>query len=374
MPVTRRGFLRYCAICGVALGVPGCRHRYHHPPVCPPCPTLFTPPRGLDPPRPAQGQLPPWPVDPDFNARKEQLRKDWLTRPKPARQDGFWPYLLIRAFRDDRGARPVNPGLSPDIMVAEGFPVPPANWFTSFCHMDSPKTIHVRVWNLGQLAAFGVALRVYSGWSSDVSGSFQNYHLIGGTYLNLHDRTSRSCTQLVQLPVPWVPGQNISPTAQSWGLLAIATAVTDPADSVPPAVVDLHNDRHVASLFFTKEWSAQDEGDLFTNDRVDRIHYRIEHGTVAADTISVRLSNPANAPTSKALTVFDHATGRKWGTPSPIAPGDVREELVPAATISENLFFELGKVESPGGVNIFELRGSDCLNGGDRVNFTWTAG
>src|SRR5690348_11146755 len=106
MTVNRRQFLQYCAVCGAALTVPGCCCRHYKPP-CPPCPPpALTPPRGLDPPHIAHGHLPPWPTDPQIEARKAHIRGLWLTRPRPVRQDGMWPYLLIRGYPGDRGARP----------------------------------------------------------------------------------------------------------------------------------------------------------------------------------------------------------------------------------------------------------------------------
>src|SRR5260370_8132808 len=124
MQITRRAFLGYCSVCGAALAAPGCCRFHHHgPPV--------TTARGLDPPNVAHPELPAWPVDPEIEARKEQIRLAWQNRPRPVRQDGLWPYLLIRAFAGDQGARPIvrspfrAPGLSPDIIVVEGFPTPP---------------------------------------------------------------------------------------------------------------------------------------------------------------------------------------------------------------------------------------------------------
>jgi hypothetical protein len=100
--ITRRTFLQYSSMGGLAFSIPGCREW-----PCDDCPPpTVTPPRGLKPPKITPVQLPPWPSDPEIEARKRQIRIAWSSRPRPLRQDGMWTYLLIRAFPGDKGARP----------------------------------------------------------------------------------------------------------------------------------------------------------------------------------------------------------------------------------------------------------------------------
>jgi hypothetical protein len=373
MPATRREFLQYCVVCGAVLTLPDCCCRHYRPP-CPPCPPpSLTPPRGVDPPHIIHPQLPPWPVDPQIEARKAHIRGIWLTQPKLLRQDGMWPYLLIRAFPGDHGARPTTPGTSPDIVVAEGFPAPPPTSPPLFCHLDSPWTIYVRVWNLGRLAALAVALRVYSAWSNDLSHNYQNFQLIGGTYLNLADKTQRSCEQLVQFPDPWVPRQTAASTAQSWALIAVASAATDMTGHSPPTLADLSQDRHVGSLFLDTKWSAREEGDLTTTDPTDRIHYLIEHAIVKTDLINIRLVSSAS--NLRLIGIIDATGAMVWDiftdATHTTAADSVAASLILAS--DQKLTFEK---EQQGGavVKVLQLGDLDCLQGGDRVTFFWNAG
>jgi hypothetical protein len=87
-------------------------------------------------------------------------------------------------------------------MIAEGFPSPPPSQYQPrfFCKsgLASRWTVYARVWNIGPLAAPGVALRVYAAWSDyniwsgDGSTNFSKFQLIGGTYLNLGNKMQRA--------------------------------------------------------------------------------------------------------------------------------------------------------------------------------------
>jgi hypothetical protein len=142
---------------------------------------------------------------------RKRLENYLIDRPKK-RQDGIWPYLLIRAYSNDHGVRqpPPNPFWeSPDIIVVPG-QVTNFDGSQSTLHPSPnvPHTIFVRVWNLGRLPAFGVRLRVY--WANP-SFSFNDPtspgypHFIGGAYLNLSSRYQFDSHIVSRISAPWIP-------------------------------------------------------------------------------------------------------------------------------------------------------------------------
>lgn len=227
-----------------------------------------TPPRGLDPPTLSSSKLASSPKpflfsdDPQTKARKEQLRAAWTARPRPARQDGMFPYLLIRAAPGDQGARPAVLGQSPDILVWAGFPPASPNTATfqnNVCDGAGVAcTVAVRVWNLGPVPAIGVAVRLYSAWSPTSlqhPEAFTDYKLVGGTYINLAEKGRPECQQLVHLPMPWMARQsNPSPDLDGFlaALVAVASVVTDPVRNSPTVPISA-TDRHMASLILSME-------------------------------------------------------------------------------------------------------------------------
>ncbi|HSN11593.1 MAG TPA: hypothetical protein VLS51_05765, partial [Propionibacteriaceae bacterium] len=168
----------------------------------------------------------------------------WLhDKDHPSRQDGLWPYLLIRAFVGDTGVRqpPVSYFWeSPDIRVYEG-DVQDPNAATPVLHPTPgiPHSVFVHVWNLGRLPALGTTVRA---WWANPSFSFdanspEPPHYIGGTRVNLGDRTSADCHQLVRIQGLWTP------VVENGGhecLLAVATHVMDPATGGFVASTDRH--------------------------------------------------------------------------------------------------------------------------------------
>ncbi len=168
----------------------------------------------------------------------------WLSDQRhPSRQDGLWPYLLIRAHPGDTGVRqpPVSYFWeSPDIRVYSGDVTDPASATPVLHPMPGhPHSVFVHVWNLGRLPALGTSVRV---WWANPSFSFdasspEPPHYIGGTRVNLGDRTSADCHQLVRIPGLWTP------VVENGGhecLLAVATHVMDPASGAFAASTDRH--------------------------------------------------------------------------------------------------------------------------------------
>ncbi|MDQ1722224.1 MAG: hypothetical protein QOI26_1958 [Pseudonocardiales bacterium] len=179
-------------------------------------------------------------VDPEAVKRA----REWFGRHKrPSRQDGLWPYLLIRAFPGDTGVRQPPVGYfweSPDIRVYEGEVddpegVPPVLHPT----VGVPHTVFVHVWNLGRLTALGARVRL---WWANPSFSFsanspEPPHFIGGVTVNLGDRSSADCHALVRIPELWTP------VVENGGhecLLAVATHVMDPGGADFVASTDRH--------------------------------------------------------------------------------------------------------------------------------------
>lgn len=189
-------------------------------------------------------------TDPTFSTDKpdpERVKRvaGWLKDKRhPPRQDGLWPYLLIRAFPGDTGVRqpPVSYFWeSPDIRVYQGDVQDPSS-AAPVLHPTPgvAHTVFVHVWNLGRLPALGVGVRA---WWANPSFSFdanspEPPHYIGGTRVNLGDRSSADCHQLVRIEGLWTP------VVENGGhecLLAVATHVMDPA----PGGFAASTDRHV---------------------------------------------------------------------------------------------------------------------------------
>ena len=147
------------------------------------------------------------PVDP---VRLEQVKaavETWMETKGGIRQEGVWPYLLIRGIVGDQGVRPLPPGTvsweSPDIHVVEG-DVPT---LTNQTPTISPiagrdHTVFVHVWNLGRLASFGTRVSVY--WCSPGVAPVP-LTLIGSVLVDLPDKTHADCHGIVRIPQLWNP-------------------------------------------------------------------------------------------------------------------------------------------------------------------------
>ena len=181
----------------------------------------------------------------------------------PARQDGLWPYLLIRAYVGDTGVRQPPVGFfweSPDIRVYQGDVHDPSS-ATPVLHPKPgvPHTLFVHVWNLGRLPALGVSVRA---WWANPSFSFDSSspeppHYLGGTRVNLGDRSSPDCHALVRIEGLWTP------VVENGGhecLLAVATHVMDPA----PGGFAASTDRHVGQRNVTLATPGLDLTPLLT--------------------------------------------------------------------------------------------------------------
>jgi len=202
------------------------------------------------------GQLPPL-TDEEKRRRMVMEREiNALVHEKPpSRQHGFWPYLLVRAYLGDHGARPA-PGNyfweSPDIIVCSGvLNAYDPNRAVLHPAPGQPHTVFVRVWNVGRMAAFGCSLRVY--WANpSYAFSGSNLHPLDSSrtfptpvYFDLPDRRDPNCRQLLRVPDIWTP------VVENGGhecLLAQVQCFTDVAGTSFDANANRHVGQHNVDL------------------------------------------------------------------------------------------------------------------------------
>ena len=155
------------------------------------------------------------------------------------RQDGLWPFLLVRSFLGDTGQRPNLTRMlfqSPDIMLLEGnFQLPDAGQPVSQLKVGTLYTAFVHVWNLGRLPAIGANLSLHQ---QQQTGPLQP---LSARYFNLPDARDPGCHQTIRLPALFRPM-----TAGSVRLLA---RVDSMMDLCGPEMND-HANRHVAGRTF----------------------------------------------------------------------------------------------------------------------------
>src|SRR5450759_1192690 len=120
----------------------------------------------------------------------------------------YLPYIFMRAFAGDTGARPVNGVFweSPDILVMPGVdpghaPALPPD-LGGVAQAGADNTLYAHVWNLGQAPAADVLVEFY--WfnpSLGFSGDAAN--LIGVTWTDVSARGNTGSHRLVKCPVSW---------------------------------------------------------------------------------------------------------------------------------------------------------------------------
>jgi len=183
-------------------------------------------------------------------AKRHQGAVEGPVEPKPgsgfSRAQGLWPFLLIRSFPGDFGARPTqvpdmnhspdiilihpNSEYAPTVITREGMP-----------ELQRRKTIIVwqgwkfdvlvHVWNLGRTAANGVRIRV---WAKDPAGGIE---FIGGRQLDLGDRTSANSHLAVKVG-SW-KAKSITDIGHQYEIIATAECIVDVATGAT-------QDRHTA--------------------------------------------------------------------------------------------------------------------------------
>jgi hypothetical protein len=160
--------------------------------------------------KPRETKLPP--VDPKRRAEVEAHVRQWMDEKGRTRQNGLWPYLLIRAMLGDHGVRPVpwppTPFWeSPDIFVVPGdVPSLAGQMPTLNPRAGVPHSVFVHVWNIGTLTSLGTKLSVF--WANPTF-SFDDPvhppHPIGVTFVDLPDRLDAHCHKVVKIPQLWTP-------------------------------------------------------------------------------------------------------------------------------------------------------------------------
>lgn len=126
------------------------------------------------------------------------------------RQQMWLPYIFIRAFPGDTGARPVQGVFweSPDVYIAPGVapsvaPAVPAQ-LGQVALAGQANTVYGHVWNLGRGPAGEVVVEFY--WCNPTLGFNPiGASLIGTAYTTLGDRGSGFCHEVVKCPTSWVP-------------------------------------------------------------------------------------------------------------------------------------------------------------------------
>jgi len=215
--------------------------------------------RGDDP-DPAVGDGPEVPDEPDPDPAGQPEAghaDDWRHTAveiggegRKPRREQVYPYLLIRALAaGDRGARPVFPPApfweSPDILLIDAAYDGP---FDPLRLVASPRAgrsyrVFVRVWNLGLLPAAGVHVM---GWAvnpgfigaGNQDDPYYQQNLIGGSWLELSDRTRPDCLAIAELDRPWdiPPGES--------GHYCLLAQVECPMDTANGSLLP-NVDRHV---------------------------------------------------------------------------------------------------------------------------------
>jgi len=183
-------------------------------------------------------------------AKRHQGVVEGPVEPKPeigfSRAQGLWPFLLIRSFPGDFGARPAqvpdmnhspdiflihsNSENAPTVVTREGMPELQRRK-TIIVWQDWKFDVLVHVWNLGRTTANGVRIRV---WVRDPAGGIE---FIGGHQLDLGDRASTNSHLAVKVGT-WT-ANSITGIAQQREIIATAECIVDVATGAT-------QDRHTA--------------------------------------------------------------------------------------------------------------------------------
>jgi hypothetical protein len=162
------------------------------------------------------------------------------------RKNEYLPYLVVRAFGGDRGARPIGVPAweSPDIFIAPNLaadtapPLPTTRG--GLAQAGAPNTLWAHVWNLGRAPVYNARVEFY--WFDPTLGfGGASANLIGVAHVDLGERGSGRAHTVVKCPTSWVP------TFVNGGheclVVRCFEPLTDPLGPIPWAAWD---DRHVA--------------------------------------------------------------------------------------------------------------------------------
>jgi hypothetical protein len=206
------------------------------------------------PPLPREDEQPP--ANPIFDrapdprgkldaAEIAQLKKtlpELVKKLKGGRRSRFYPYLFVRSFAGDKGARPIPAGQtqSCDIWVARGDPsaapaIPPKMMDFDQGSPPIPHTMYAHVWNIGHAPVVGAIVEFHV--ENKTEG--QPRHRIGAVRVDLASRLApHACHKLVKCPTPLVVTMN-------WQALYVrVSCIGDNLND--PNSFDPSTDRHVA--------------------------------------------------------------------------------------------------------------------------------
>jgi hypothetical protein len=200
-----------------------------------------------------RGPAPPAP--PHFPGAPDVLPDQAPPRaPYPVnRADALVPFLLIRSYVGDVGARPLAPdhwnNVSPDVIITQPMaapapPEPPVRGrdeaqdpafvarILPLLPIDTIVDVWIHVWNLGRAPAFGVRVRA---WAFGTGNNDPFSGFLGGRRIDLGARDSETSHVLVRV------GQWPTPNGWMGGVVANAECITDVSTgSVPHDLGDRH--------------------------------------------------------------------------------------------------------------------------------------
>jgi hypothetical protein len=165
------------------------------------------------------------------------------------RKDEFLPYLVVRAFGGDHGARTISVPFweSPDIFIAPNIAVedapPLPTTRAGLAQAGAPNTIWAHVWNIGRAPVINARVEFY--WFDPTLGFTPgSANLIGVAYVDLGDGSSGRAHTIVKCPVSWYP--SFLNGGHECLVVRCFEPILDPlADPVGPYAFDGWNDRHV---------------------------------------------------------------------------------------------------------------------------------
>lgn len=165
------------------------------------------------------------------------------------RIDQFLPYLLIRSFAGDLGARPFPLATSlatslvgsPDIWIHAGDPastpaIPPDRG--TYLSTGLSTTVYAHVWNLGRAPVVGATvefynLKTYGLFLPSFVPQESALNLLGTAKVDLAPRSSNECHRLVKCPTAWSPPPLQNYILQTAILVTRISGIGDPIGNDP---------------------------------------------------------------------------------------------------------------------------------------------
>lgn len=255
-----------------------------------------------------------------------------------------FPFLLIRGYAGDVGARPLpstQPSWeSPDLLVMEGTGAFDRTKCTLSPVAGNVYTVFVHVWNLGHSPVYGAQVQatwVEPGFFNPATQGSYTPHPIGATYVDLEAAGQPGCHKLVPIPTPWtvVPDND--------GHECLLASVHHPLDPWSGSL-DAIADRHVAQRNLFLATGHADLSDLLhrfgtlvpnrgkleiLGDHGSILTHLIAHAPlrVRGDTLrTVGTARTVRTPGPRATTTVHEVTGTTLHAPASLA-GELQRKL-----------------------------------------------